>query len=104
MNAHSSRFLPPLRTGWRDAAACGSTDPELFFPLDGGEDAPARIDAAKRICAGCPVRAECLVDVMAWEDPARRWGVVGGTSSEERADLFARHRDDPTPAMGGAAA
>jgi hypothetical protein len=82
---------------WREWAICASTDPELFFPLDDGPDgleALVRVAAAKRVCAVCPVRDVCLADVMAWEDPARRWGVVGGASAGERSELFEVRRGE----------
>jgi WhiB family transcriptional regulator, redox-sensing transcriptional regulator len=79
---------------WRERAVCASTDPELFFPLDEGPDTAARVASAKRVCAACPVRDLCLTDVMAWEDPARRWGVVGGASAGERSELFEVRRGE----------
>ena len=66
---------------WRDRAACRGADPELFFPV--AEDGPLRneqVAAAKAVCAGCVVRAECLAEAM--ERIPR--GVVGGTTEEER--------------------
>lgn len=69
---------------WRDDAACLGLDTELFFPVD---DRPAATAAPRRVCRGCPVRAECLADVLATEDPARRFGVVGGTTPGERRAL-----------------
>jgi hypothetical protein len=76
---------------WRDAAACTRVDPEIFYPVDETPHSPA-VAYAKRVCAGCPVRKVCLADVMAWEDPARRWGVTGGLTAVERAARFARDR------------
>lgn len=76
---------------WRLLAACALVDPETFYPVDIADDAPA-VARAKRVCAGCPVRVECLVDVMAGEDPARRWGVTAGLTPTERAGLFASRR------------
>lgn len=79
---------------WRVDALCArpGTDPELFFPIESAANAPARIAAAKRVCAACPVRTACLGDLMRWEDPARRWGVVGGTTAAERDALHALQR------------
>jgi WhiB family transcriptional regulator, redox-sensing transcriptional regulator len=79
---------------WHLDAACVGADPEIFYPLDLGQDS-AGVAAAKRICAGCPVRAQCLADVMAAEDPARRWGISGGATPAERAALFAAQRTAP---------
>lgn len=46
---------------WRDEAACRDRDTEMFdvdLPSDGAMTGP--VLAAKRICAACPVRPECL--------------------------------------------
>ena len=87
--------------GWREAAACTRVDPEVFYPVDMSPGSAA-VARAKRVCAGCPVRKVCLADVMAWEDPARRWGVTGGLTPQERAARFARERS--TTARPGAVA
>jgi WhiB family transcriptional regulator, redox-sensing transcriptional regulator len=76
-------------TGWRDAAACTRVDPEIFYPVDDRPDALA-VRTAKQVCAGCPVRKVCLADVMAWEDPARRWGITAGLTPAERTARFVR--------------
>jgi WhiB family redox-sensing transcriptional regulator len=70
-------------TGWRDGAVCAQTDPELFFPRAGDAAANAR---AKSVCAGCPVRAECLEAALA--DPSLE-GIWGGTSARDRGALRA---------------
>jgi WhiB family transcriptional regulator, redox-sensing transcriptional regulator len=73
---------------WQRAAACArpEVDREVFFPPQGwaGDIAVA---AAKRVCASCPVRATCLGDALAWEDPNRRHGVIGGLTVDERSRL-----------------
>ena len=79
--------------GWRERAACSGSDPELFYPVGTGAPLVAQTSRAKQVCAGCPVRALCLADVMASEDPASRWGVTGGLSPVERSELFAARRD-----------
>ena len=65
-----------------DKAACLGLDPNLFFSERG-----ALVDAAKRVCMSCPVRAECLefalVEVV-------KHGIFGGTSERERRRL---HRE-----------
>jgi len=65
--------------GWRDEALCAQTDPELFFPEQGES-----VAAAKRVCAGCEVRAECLQYAL---DNRERFGVWGGLSERERREL-----------------
>lgn len=85
-------FTTPGVAGWRADAACVSSDPELFYPVGSGPVARQQTIEAKRVCSGCPVQALCLADAMASEDPALRWGVVGGVSAPERAELFALQR------------
>lgn len=63
--------------GWRDRAACRGVDPGVFFPADGGS-----VDRAKRVCAGCPVRPECLEFAVVGGES---FGVWGGRSSVELA-------------------
>lgn len=69
------------RLTWMDMAVCAQVDPELFFP-------PHRANhlgvLAKRICARCPVRAECLR--YALTDPELD-GIWGGTTPRERQRL-----------------
>lgn len=82
---------------WHQHAACQAQEPELFFtdPSDAQQ-----IQTAKRICAGCPVRSACLADVMAWEPPSNRYGVVGGLAAQERRQL---HRTRQSTKSGEAA-
>ncbi len=66
---------------WRDQATCREVDPELFFPEAGGGGR-----AAKRVCAVCPVRTECLADALDRRDTA--YGVLGGMTPSERRELL----------------
>lgn len=63
-------------------ALCVQTDPEAFFPEKGG-----RVEPAKRVCARCPVRAECLEYALAHDE---RFGVWGGQSAAARARMRRR--------------
>lgn len=77
--------LPPgVEVGWQQDAACKDVpEPDVFFPGK-GEDA----EAAKRICAGCPVLVECLAFALATMRAADRdHGVYGGLTPAERARL-----------------
>ncbi|OJY49535.1 WhiB family transcriptional regulator [Pseudonocardia sp. 73-21] len=76
---------------WRRDAMCAEVDPEVFYPLDLDPIGPA-VTAARGICADCVVRLNCLLDVMAGEDPARRWGITAGLTPDERAAVFAGRR------------
>lgn len=67
---------------WYADALCAQTDPEAFFPPIGGS---AR--NAKKVCAVCPVRQECLEWSLQQQD--RIWGVWGGLSERERRKLKA---------------
>jgi WhiB family redox-sensing transcriptional regulator len=69
---------------WADRGLCQETDPEEFFP-EVGEDAKA----AKRVCGGCEVRAECLEYALEHD---QRFGVWGGTSERERRILRAERK------------
>lgn len=73
---------------WQRAAACADTevDREIFYPPDGWAGDLATT-AAKQVCARCPVRAQCLADALAWENPRQRHGVLGGLTAAERAAL-----------------
>jgi WhiB family redox-sensing transcriptional regulator len=62
-------------TAWMEHGRCAETDPEAFFA---DED---ETETAKAICAGCPVREDCLAYALA-ED--LRWGVWGGLTASER--------------------
>jgi hypothetical protein len=59
-------------------------DTDLFFPGRGGYH---HEHAAKTVCAGCPVRDECLTDALEWEVPSRRFGIRGGFTPAERERL-----------------
>lgn len=81
----------PAGRDWRVHALCADVDAEIFYPVDVTDGAPA-VQRAKQVCAGCPVQVSCLVDAMAGEDPARRWGVIGGTTPDERRALLVAQR------------
>jgi WhiB family redox-sensing transcriptional regulator len=76
------RSQPLGGQSWRTRAACCDADPGLFFPGLGGSAGPA-----KRICAACPVRAECLAFAVA---SGERFGVFGGLSERERHRMGTR--------------
>ncbi|MCZ2860521.1 WhiB family transcriptional regulator [Blastococcus sp. VKM Ac-2987] len=69
---------------WRQDALCAETDPEAFFPDKGGSTREA-----KRVCTGCPVRAECLEFALANDE---RFGIWGGLSERERRRLRLQRR------------
>jgi WhiB family redox-sensing transcriptional regulator len=83
-------------TAWRTERACADMPVDVFFPGRGQNGAVA---AAKAICNGCPVKAECLTDALS--DPMIS-GIWGATSHRQRRIIrsannpveSARHRKD----------
>ena len=67
---------------WMEDAACARTDPELFVLDKGGSANPA-----KRVCAGCDVRYDCLDYALVNNE---RGGVWGGLTGKERRGLKPR--------------
>lgn len=64
---------------WRELGLCQQVDSELFFPDKGGST-----KEAKRVCAACEVRPQCLEAAMANDE---RFGIWGGLSERERRRL-----------------
>lgn len=64
---------------WREEAACLNLPVDPFFPEQGQSAAPA-----KKICATCPVRNECLDYAMT---TGQEYGVWGGLTEDERHEL-----------------
>ena len=66
---------------WRSAGACLSADPDLFFPISSAGPAQRQIARAKKICAGCSVRRECLEFALSNN---QIYGIWGGTTADDR--------------------
>jgi WhiB family transcriptional regulator, redox-sensing transcriptional regulator len=64
---------------WQEEALCGYVDPDVFFPEKGGSSREA-----KRICAQCAVRDECLDYALENDE---KFGIWGGLSERERRRL-----------------
>jgi WhiB family redox-sensing transcriptional regulator len=84
----------PPNPAWQAQAACRAkdVDPDVFFPANTVDS----IDKARAICAGCPVRQDCLIDCMRHEGgkaAVSRFGVFAGLSPRQRAALYQRLRD-----------
>lgn len=75
---------------WVKQAACRGVNPDLFFP-EKGESARE----AKKVCAGCPVRQQCLDMAIS---NGERHGIFGGMNRIERA-VYKRKQEQgvPTP-------
>jgi WhiB family redox-sensing transcriptional regulator len=67
---------------WQSDSLCAQTDPEAFFPEKGGSTRDA-----KKICASCEVKAQCLEYALENDE---RFGIWGGLSERERRKLRKR--------------
>lgn len=67
---------------WQVDALCAQTDPEAFFPEKGGSTRDA-----KKVCAACTVKQECLDYALSNDE---RFGIWGGLSERERRKLKKR--------------
>lgn len=74
---------------WRADSRCADEPPDDFFPIGHGPAAMRQAERAKRVCADCPVRRQCLSWALASDI---REGVFGGLDEDERRDLVARRR------------
>ena len=78
--------ITPLE--WSDAAACRNSEAALFYPADSTERKEERLErelVAKRICASCGVREECLEAALARHES---YGIWGGLNEFERRGLL----------------
>lgn len=75
--AHTSSWV----TEWSTKAACRTTDPDELFVQGAAQN------RAKTVCAGCPVRTECLADAL---DNRVEFGIWGGLTERERRALLRR--------------
>ncbi len=73
---------------------CRVEDPELWFA-----ESPERLEVAKALCGGCPLRDACLAGAL---DRAEPWGVWGGEIFE-RGVVIARKRPRGRPRKVAAA-
>ena len=74
--------------GWQFDAACRGEDSALFFAPNYFEkrvEKGAREARAKAICAGCPVREECLEYAVRIRETH---GIWGGLNELERRQLL----------------
>lgn len=66
---------------WREKSLCRDSKIEVFFPVGTTGAAIEMIEAAKQICADCPVRRQCLEFAM---ETGQEAGVWGGRTEDER--------------------
>ncbi len=66
---------------WASSATCNQARPDELFVRGAAQN------RAKQMCAGCPVRTECLAEAL---DNEIEWGVWGGMTERERRALLRR--------------
>ena len=66
---------------WASQALCNEARPDELFVRGAAQN------RAKQLCAGCPVRTECLAEAL---DNQIEWGVWGGMTERERRALLRR--------------
>lgn len=64
---------------WRQRARCRGLSPDLFHPERGESSTPSL-----KICFGCEVKAECLIEALEHPDNLGTWGY---TSERKRRFL-----------------
>ena len=67
--------------GWARHAICSKGEPDALFVRGAAQQ------AAKQVCCGCPVIAECLADSL---DNQTEFGVWGGMTERQRRALLNR--------------
>jgi WhiB family transcriptional regulator, redox-sensing transcriptional regulator len=73
-----------MKQSWRQHAACRGLDPMTFYSATDDE-----ADAAKEICAQCPVREACLEHALTFRE---KEGVWGGCTERERRRIIRQRR------------
>lgn len=73
-----------MNSSWRQRGACRGLDPDIFYPPTDDE-----ADAAKAVCAECPVREPCLEFALSTREAE---GIWGGTTARERRRILRQRR------------
>lgn len=73
-----------MDTTWMATGNCNNHPPAVFFPSDG-----VGVEVAKKICATCPVKDQCLEYAL---DQRIDHGVWGGASERQRRRLLKQRR------------
>jgi WhiB family redox-sensing transcriptional regulator len=85
--------MNPARQPWMADALCRQVDPESFFAEKGESDVAK---SAKRLCALCDVRNDCLVFALDMEGDSSehlRFGIFAGFTPLERARMARARRE-----------
>lgn len=81
------------RPAWMERAACRGVDPRAFYA--DGKHSREQVNAARKICAVCPVRPQCAAYAI---ETGEYYGVWGGMSQQQlrqrRRRFTSRAKDD----------
>ena len=84
-----SRLPKPVveNWNWQQDGSCRDLPSEMFFHPDGerGPRRRNRENAAKAICASCPVIQQCRTHALAVQEP---YGIWGGLSEDDRLAII----------------
>lgn len=75
VNLNPPRFHP-----WMSEAACSEYPGDMWFVEEGGR---GNLDAARKVCAGCPVQKACLEYALTNKEVSGMW--AGKTARQLRA-------------------
>lgn len=91
--AETSRLPGPIMDlwEWQYEGACRDVDATIFFHPEGerGSARRQRDNAAKTVCATCPVLEQCRRHALTVREP---YGVWGGLSEDDREAVYAARR------------
>lgn len=83
---------------WRNASACRDTHPAAFYPTPDPHANARKVRAdpyaaARIVCDGCPVAADCLTEAVTNGDP---YGFRAGMTPDQIADMIAKRTGGDT--------
>jgi WhiB family redox-sensing transcriptional regulator len=89
-NLQSIAVSTPPGWSWELNAACRGLGDDLFYARNNerGQTKRRREDAAKKVCATCPVAGPCLAGALS---AGEVYGVWGGLTATERVGLPRRN-------------
>ena len=91
--AEQSRLPLPIADHWewQYEGACRDLPAEMFFHPDGerGPRRKNRENAAKAVCASCPVLQACRKQALTLAEP---YGIWGGLTEEDRLSILSREQ------------
>lgn len=82
-----SASVSTLSLLWDEGAACAGKPTDMFYGSE-GPMSMKQVNAARAICATCPISAECLMFSLVNREP---YGVWGGVPAPARRTAIKRH-------------